>query len=80
MPTLCFRRRLAGALLLIATWITPAMAADAPADPAVTQRLHALFEAHWEAVMQRYPQYATYVGDHRYGDRLEDASPAASAA
>ena len=26
--------------------------------------------------MQRYPEWATYVGDHRYGDRLRDATSA----
>ena len=30
--------------------------------------------------MRRYPEWATYVGDHRYGDRLRDASPEAIAA
>ena len=52
----------------------------AAADPAQTQRLHALFEARWEAQMQRYPEWASYLGDTRYGDRLDDASPAATAA
>jgi uncharacterized protein (DUF885 family) len=52
----------------------------AAADPAQTQRLHALFDARWEAQMQRYPEWASYLGDTRYADRLEDASPAATAA
>ena len=30
--------------------------------------------------MRRYPEWATYVGDHRYGDRLHDATPATRAA
>ena len=49
-------------------------------DPQQTQALHALFDATWEADMRRYPEWASYVGDHRYGDRLYDASPAARAA
>jgi uncharacterized protein (DUF885 family) len=57
----------------------PARAADAP-DPAQTRALHALFDAKWEADMRRYPEWATFVGDHRYGDRLYDATPAALAA
>ena len=56
----------------------PALAASVEAP--ATQRLHALFDARWEALMQTYPEWATFVGDHRYGDRLHDASPAAIAA
>lgn len=41
--------------------------------------LHALFDTRWEASMQRYPEWATYVGDDRFGDRLTDASPVAEA-
>ena len=60
-----------------------ALAAPLPAEPptppsaAATKQLHALFDARWEATMRRYPEYATELGDHRYGDRLFDASPAA---
>jgi uncharacterized protein (DUF885 family) len=43
-------------------------------------RLHAFFEAYWEAQMREYPEWATYSGDHRYGDRLTNASAAAKAA
>ena len=46
----------------------------AQADPAETRRLHALFDAEWQWNMRTFPEWATYVGDHRYGDRLEDRS------
>ncbi|MBK7743284.1 MAG: DUF885 domain-containing protein [Betaproteobacteria bacterium] len=49
--------------------------AQAGAPPAAAAALHALFDADWEDSMRRYPEWATYVGDHRYGDRLHDASP-----
>ncbi len=58
-------------------------ASAAPADSsraAATRQVHALFDAAWEQNLQRYPQWATYLGDQRYGDRLEDASPEAEAA
>jgi uncharacterized protein (DUF885 family) len=59
--------------------MSTAHAADM-ADPAQTKRLHALFDARWEWSMKTYPEWATYVGDNRYGDRLDDASPEAIAA
>ncbi len=77
----CVLRSLAAVVLasLVALHVAPARAAD-EIDPAETQRLQALFEERWEAVLQFNPELATYVGDHRYGDRLSDASPAAIAA
>jgi uncharacterized protein (DUF885 family) len=57
----------------------PTRAADA-IDPAEARRLHALFDLRWEELMRLYPEWGTYVGDHRYGDRLRDASPEAIAA
>jgi len=72
--------RLVAALLLVtALHSMPVRAAEA-VDPLQTQRLHTLFDARWEAVMQLYPEYATYLGDARYGDRLHDASLATRAA
>ncbi len=41
--------------------------------------LHVLFDTQWADNMQRYPEWATQVGDHRYGDRLRDASAQAEA-
>ena len=43
--------------------------------PAVA--VHALFDEYWEWVMREYPAYATYLGDHRYDDRVKDESPGA---
>ena len=63
----------------IAAQAAPVRAADAP-PPAPSKPLHALFDARWETLMKAYPPWATYLGDHRYGDRLEDASPEAIAA
>ncbi len=67
----------AGAALVFA--LQPARAADT-ADPAETKRLHALFDARWEWSMKTFPEWATFTGDHRYGDRLGDASREADVA
>ena len=40
-------------------------------------QLHALFKEDWEWSLREYPEYATYVGDSRYNDRLTDLSAAA---
>ena len=55
-------------------------AAFAAPDEAQTHRLHALFDADWEWRMRNFPEWATFSGDHRYGDQLEDDSTAADAA
>ena len=65
-----------GAVLLGLTAFT-AQAASPPADLAQTQKLHALFDAEWQWNMRTHPEWATFTGDHRYGDRLSDRSPAA---
>ena len=61
-----------------ATTPTAAVAAAASSTTswATSSALHALFDAAWQTNMQRYPEWATYVGDNRYGDRLHDATPA----
>lgn len=71
---------LAMACAMPAVWAAEAPGAVASADTAAAQQLHALFDARWEALMRTYPEWATFTGDHRYGDRLHDASPAAIAA
>ena len=79
--------RLSAALLLAgaATGWAPGTAfaqtsAQGAGDVTPTQRLHALFERHWEDSARRFPEWATWRGDHRFGDRLSDASPVARAA
>lgn len=90
MPSTRSRSRRAGTLALFAAALNVASAgaADVAAntaftatpEPAQAQRLQALFDRHWEAFMRRRPERATYAGDHRYGDRLTDATPAGEAA
>lgn len=65
-------RALLGVLLLAVAALHAARAADT-----AQQQLHALFDERWEVLMKTYPEWATSVGDHRFGDRLTDASPAA---
>lgn len=47
--------------------------ADDPA-PARNAALHKLFDDYWEQQLRRHPERATYLGDHRYDDRLFDFS------
>ena len=61
------------------TFTSAASASGAPGAAPTAARLHALFDSAWEDTMRRYPGWATYLGDNRYGDRLDDASPAAEA-
>jgi uncharacterized protein (DUF885 family) len=72
----CLRRALAAGLLGLLMLSTAG--AQAP-DPAETAKAHALFERVWDEGARLFPEWATYRGDHRYGDRLTDTSPAARA-
>ncbi len=79
----CVALLLAGLLSLAGCASTPAPptpAGSAASTPsAAATALHALFDAAWDDAMQRNPHWATYLGDNRYGDKLEDASPQAEA-
>ncbi|MGH2570181.1 MAG: DUF885 domain-containing protein, partial [bacterium] len=60
--------RTLGSLCLLA-------AAPAAADPAA--EAHAIFHDYWEHLLREDPTWATYIGDHRWGDRLQDLSESA---
>lgn len=70
--------KLLAVCLLALSLLHPATATEP--DAAETARLHALFDRTWDESARLFPEFATYRGDHRYGDRLSDASPAAIAA
>jgi len=66
----------AGLLATTVALAVPAMSAD----EAATKALHALFDRQWQWSAETFPEFATYRGDHRFGDRLADVSPEALAA
>jgi uncharacterized protein (DUF885 family) len=76
-------RAAAALVLALLAGPPPAAAQAAPADRQEPDRgpaaraLHALFAASFEDNTRRFPEWATYRGDHRFGDRLTDASPEA---
>ncbi len=76
-PARCLGLLLALALLLAAR---AAVAADAATNTHAGAALQAVFDVRWEQQMRTYPEWASEIGDHRYGDRLRDASATALAA
>jgi uncharacterized protein (DUF885 family) len=53
--------------------------AQATAAKSPQAEAHALFDEYWQWAMRGFPEYATYLGDHRYDDRLTDLSASAIA-
>src|SRR5262245_45607378 len=53
--------------------------AAAHAMPTPAEQLHVLFAEDWQWRLRDQPEWATVLGDHRYGDRLRDLSPEAIA-
>jgi len=41
---------------------------------ASAKKLHQLFDDYWEYILKSSPTFATYIGDHRYDDKLADVS------
>ena len=64
------------ALLLIAR--SPAVRAqgDAKVAPVEDRRkaLNALFDQYWQALLEKYPEFASTIGDKRYNDKSTDLS------
>jgi uncharacterized protein (DUF885 family) len=69
------------ALLVLASSSFVLAQAPAAADAAAahSRTLHALFDRAFEEGLRASPERATFRGDHRWGDRLVDASPEAQA-
>lgn len=67
--------------MLLALATASPLSAWSKSDPSVsageTRKLQSLFERHWAYVGKTFPEWATFRGDHRYGDRLADNSRAA---
>jgi uncharacterized protein (DUF885 family) len=67
------------AFALALTFCATAAAAPPATAATATDEARALFDEYWQWLMREYPGYATYLGDHRYDDRVTDESPAAVA-
>jgi len=63
------RRLLAGGMVYLLASLTAPVLAATP--------LQQMFDDYWEYRLRRYPERATYLGDHRYDDKLTDYSLAA---
>ena len=66
------------AFLALACAITLSAQSSKNLDARRAQLRQAL-QAEWEYTLRTYPEFATYVGDPRYNDRLGDYSPEAIA-
>jgi uncharacterized protein (DUF885 family) len=69
-------------IIVFALALTACAQVSKPTDgsSAEARKLHAMFDAAWEEGARDFPEWATYRGDHRFGDRLADMSAAAIAA
>lgn len=63
--------------LLAGTFTFASIQAQAQATniPAQSARAKAVFDDYWAGTAELFPEWATYRGDNRFGDRLNDGSP-----
>jgi uncharacterized protein (DUF885 family) len=78
-PASVFQRRHRNWAAATAFVVALCAAVPAPAQRSDASRLHALFDEYWSTIKREEPELATYAGDDRYNDRLNDLSPAAIA-
>jgi uncharacterized protein (DUF885 family) len=52
----------------------------AATDPSAAEVLRTVADRYWEARLEASPLFATFLGDHRYDDRVDDLSAEADAA
>lgn len=86
-PMVQTRRDLLQILFALACWCAaPFAPTEVLAQPAATAaetsasaQAQALFDEYWERTARMYPEWATFRGDHRFGDRLDDGSVQARA-
>jgi uncharacterized protein (DUF885 family) len=72
---LASRAVLFAALSLLAPLAPAQSAATTTTSAAAAAQAKAVFDGYWERTAGLYPEWATYRGDHRFGDRLNDGSP-----
>jgi uncharacterized protein (DUF885 family) len=61
--------------LVLALGLAACAAPTAPGkSSSAAAEVNALFEEYWEWVLRQNPEWATFLGDHRYADRLTDES------
>lgn len=67
-------------LLIISSLLCCASFAQTNADLSPAQQASQLIKEEWEFELRTSPEFATYLGDHRYDDQVSDISPSAIAA
>jgi uncharacterized protein (DUF885 family) len=61
---------------VVMAWVIDVSAGDGNVA-ARRQQLNALIQEEWEYALRQHPEFATFVGDSRYNDKLSDYSPEA---
>lgn len=64
-------------IVIAAVGVAATFSVSAAADDAA--RLHRIFDDYWQSQMIDVPEFATFVGDDRYNDKLTDLAPEAIA-
>lgn len=64
-------------LIVLAAVVVIAPSIGHAGDKASAKSLNALFEDYWQFRLAKSPEWATYLGDHRYDDKVTDYSASA---